>query len=494
MGQVQAEVITHWNGIDQRGESLRTTRAGLQDPREIVNFILDGNGHLFMPRAVNTLIHTFTGEGSILSLRYVAYPDGLVIQTETKIWYLQRGETTPVLVGTPDDPEWRIWALSGPDVSYVGYAARGTSSGGQTWKLEPDGSGGVTITELTDQPVASFSTFYKGRRFVMDRGREILFSELNQLETFLEDNVFNIAGDDGGNSLMANPGFVKGMVGWEGFLTIFLTGSIWILTGSSIENWQLRQAETTVGNTSEWTLVASEMGVFSYGAGNLKNDNFFMFTGNRAVNISKNITPLVPPWLTGLNDIERVPRPKAANHYDRYIVALGNPNANDIQLLVWDMQTEAWTSFDGFVKSEFEPAALGAFYANGLGLYFAEEAQTIQRASGRSARVVMGWHDEGHTSGLSRILGVKLSGKKSGTGSPTVTISATVPGTGAPVATSSAVALTDDVFDGILLPVNIRGKAAEITLTVTPANDDNTVLIESLQLVTSRKGEKLSRA
>lgn len=50
--------------------------------------------------------------------------------------------------------------------------------------------------------------------------------------------------------------------------------------------------------------------------------------------------------------------------------------------------------------------------------------------------------------------------------------------------------VTGDFHEHKVLPIAMRGKAIELELTISGAGD---ALLESLELVMSRKGEKLSR-
>lgn len=47
-----------------------------------------------------------------------------------------------------------------------------------------------------------------------------------------------------------------------------------------------------------------------------------------------------------------------------------------------------------------------------------------------------------------------------------------------------------DSYDSMVFPIQLRGHAIELEFTVT-ADDDVSVLIESVELVISRKGEKV---
>lgn len=490
---VQADIVTAFQGLDRRGRGLRRTeRANLDTPRELVNFHIDENDHLYMP-PVGTLLHTFGVGRTVRSMQYLETPRGLIVTLDNgEIHFLEIAPGGSAFTGvtqllaTMTSPGWNLWTLGCGTYGLIGYAARGSTAAGQTWKLEPSGtSPPVTVTDISaSQPIsgrASWSTLFKGRRFVVERGRTVYFSDLNAYTTFGVDSFFAISGDDAGNDYLTNPGFVEGMVAWEDVLVIFLRQSVWLLTGTTPETFQLRQVQTTVGNGNAWALTRVEGGVLTYGGFHLYDRGIYLFTGSNAQKISEPV-----------DDLMRGPdRPYATTAGRRYIFCRGEATADDVQLCIYDLDRRRWTTFDGWVQGVVASTGDGLVYANGNALYRYDAQALTPRAPGRAASVVLGYYDEGQTLGQVRYLAVKLTGRKWGTGAPTVTVTATVEdGT----VTSTPVALTTDTFDGVVIPINLRGHAIELDITITPAADDNEVLIQQVQLISSRKGEKVSRA
>lgn len=495
MGEPQAAIVSQWNGIDARGNDLRTTRKSLDHPRDMRNFALDDNGHLFMPPA-SELIHSFpSGDESIIQMQYVEDPRGIIIQMESgKVYHFNLPTTgnwdisdfdLTTLVSSLDRPEALIWTISSLSKGIFGNAARGTSTGGQTFEVEDDS--GVSATEITDLPrdgQASFSVLWKGRRFVVVRGRQVWYSELNEHQDFPDDNTFRIGGDDGGNDWITNPGFVQGIATWEDTLLFFMNSSVWMLTGGSDpDTWQLRNTLADMGSDGGgWTLVPSQYGVFTFGGGNQGDRGVYNFQGSQAQKVSDPVFQLMGGSL------------RARNSYGSYILHTGRNSENQIQVLLYNFRNQRWVAYDGYRNSVSVPTPHGYFISDELDLYFVPSGSStpseFPRKPNRDATVTLGWEDEGHPNGLVRYLGVKISGKKSG-GEPTVQVAATIPA--GITFTSTAVKLTTDTFDGLLLPLRFRGPGIELELTITPDTDDDEVLIESLELIHSRKGEKVSR-
>lgn len=497
MGSVEGIVTNVWKGLDARGRSTRSERNQLDAPRELVNMLVDENGHLLMPSA-SELVHSFdSAQGRVLQMGYIEHPRGILVQMETgKVYHFNlpisgSWSSTDLAVTdlidllAPDDP---IWALSGINLGFFGNATRGAGPHtGQTITVDEDGTGAVIATDqsgpdLPQDGQASYSTFWKGRRFVVVRGRSVWFSELNQPLTYLEDNLFTIGGDDAGNDWPTSPGFVQGMVSWEDVLLFFLQSSVWMLTGGGdTDSWQLRDTIAAVGNSSPWALQTTQHGVFTLGAGAQGDLGVYVFRGSSAEKVSSPVDELINGQI------------RSAQQFGYYILSVGKPSVDSLQFLLYDIRQKLWTSYDGFRHGVAVPTPHGFFVSDGLDLYFTpiNDRRTFPRKSGRSGRVTLGWEDEGNTAGLVRILGVKVAGKRSGSGTPTIQATVRTPNGG--LVTSPAVDVPTDVFDNLVVPVNVRGSAAEITLEITPGSDSSEVLIESLQLVYSRKGEKLSR-
>lgn len=488
---VEALVVPAFKGIHRPGLTGRiTTRRVLDEPREIYNFHLTDDGHLYMPAAPN-LVHDFSADGDIQTIHYLENPRGIIIQMSNgKIYHYRLlaptneppvpAEITLLATIDPAETEWNIWVLDAGSYGLMGYCPRGSAGAGpdgDMWKIAGTPPTATSLRSTVGR--ASYSTLFKGRRFWVTRGRQVWFSPLNQYDQPAEDN-FTIGGDDGGNGYEDNPGFVQGMIGWEDVLVFFLTGSVWILTGGGPETWNLRQVQTMAGNSSSWTLMRTDDGVLTYGGGNLNDPGLYLFTGNNAVKISD----VVDDYMRSIGHAT------ATICGGRYVLGTSRAGADNRQFLLYQLKTKQWTAFDGFVKGT---AAVMArrLYINGGGILYRIDQEIFPRAPGRGARITLGYQDDENPSGLVRYLGVKLAGRKWGTGVPTVTVTATTPDGSV---TSAPQNIGTDVFDNIVVPVNVRGAGVELTLEFTPAADDNELLIENVQVILSRKGEKVSRA
>jgi len=491
---VEATLVTSWQGLDTRGKDLRTHRRELNVPRELVNFMLDENGHLYMPPANAQLAYTFpSDDGRIESIRFLENPRGYIIQTLKRLYWFNlpgAGSWSPsdlnvqTLVNDIGDlANYRIWALSSGGYGLVGWTSRGSGPhDGNTWKIEGDGPEDVTITDVGSQVPregqASYSALHNGRRFFVVRGRRVYFSELNEHLTFGEDNEFTVGGDDGGNTFIDNPGFVQGVVSWRDNLYLFMQGSVWALNGAGPDSWTMYRLPVIEGNASPWALVPTSEGIYTFAGRNLSNLGVYLFSGTHAQKVSEPVDELIAGRLS------------ATHQWGYYILSTAQTGEDDIQLLLYDPGRQTWMSYDGWVRAEV-CASTDPAIADGLNLWIVEpNSQIIPRKSGRGAYITMGWADDGHPTGHVRFLAAKVSGKKSG-GTPTLRVTARTPNGG--IVVSDDHPLTTDTFDGMVIPINLRGHAAEMTLEVIPDTDDDTVLIESFQLIHSRKGEKVSR-
>lgn len=494
---VEALVVPRFQGISRPGLTSRiSTRQMLDTPREMYNFLLTEDGHLYMPEAPAAPLYDFSADGRIRNIFYVETPRGIVVQmTNGKIFHIgidpadgsyDPDPISPTLLATmpAGEEQWNLW-VNGTRAGYflMGYAPRGSAgpaTDGKTWKVAGTHTS-PTVTDLTASVVsASWSTLYKGRRFWVKRGRQVYYTALNQYDQpHGVDDTFTISGDDAGNTAIDNPGFVRGMSAWEDVLVFFLGGSVWVLTGAGPDTWKLRQVQTIVGNSNAWTLVRNDEGVLTFGGTNLNDPGVYIFTGSSATKISERIDD----WMRSTGQLS------ATMSAGRYILATSRSDPAERQFLLYDIGSRQWVAFDGWVYGT--AAVYGStLLINNDGVLYRHAKEIFPRCPGRGARVLLGYQDDENPAGMVRYLGVKLAGRKWGTGTPTVTITATT-SEGSVVSGPHDVAT--DVFDGLVVPLNIRGSAIELLLEFTAADDDNELLIENLQVITSRKGEKVSR-
>lgn len=503
MGKVDSLLVTSFKGVDVRSQAhLRTERSQLDTPRELVNFHVDSRGNLFLPRADATQIHDFGANGPVVRMTW-CYA-GIIVQTVTGVYLLEYGTVggvdamfpdPPVLLQTLDTGEVPIWVNSVGTTIYFGYSTRGAmADAGATYKAVPDGSGGWTVTDISaNDPLTgkvSLSVMFKGRRFIAGRGEQIYYSDLNDPETFGVDSTFEIGGDDGATSFDEYIGTIQGMYTWEDVLVFFMRSTVWVLTGGGPDTWNLRQVQTTYGSSGPWTLARMEPGLFRYYQ--LKGDpGIFVFQGST----SRKVSDQIDPYLEGFspNDVPKG-NPyswQATTWSERYYLALSKDLASDIQVLCFDVGTSQWTTFDGFTQGCLCNDQNGMLFSVGNVIYNARESDLLPRAPGRTGKITLGYFDQDNPYGMFRTMAVKLMarGEATGVGTCDVTMTASLPdGTG----TSETKALDFDSYDSLVFPIDIRGQSVEIEFSFD-ADDDVSVLVESVELVISRKGEKVSR-
>lgn len=508
MGQLEALRVTSWNGLSRPGRGgMISDRKSLDTPRDLINLHPTEDGYLWLPPAYTQTINEFAAShGPLVQVQYVDHPRGIIIQTQTDIYFYGFASSiqpnfptgTIIHVATPNNMSegpWPVWVNSVHDQHFlVGYSPRGGYSGdGQTWRVDYDDPAlrtGITVTDISaDVPFASMSTLYKGRRFVVNRGRTVSFSDLNELETFGVDSKFTLGGDDAGESFQTNPGDVQGMVSYEDVFLLFMTRSIWMLSGSGPDTWQLRQLESPVGCASQWSLVATTHGVFFLGGQSELDLGIYLLRGTSITKISHDIDPFLR-----LNTERDVLRMRGVFTGGRYIFADPRPDT-EREVYLYSVDTGKWTTFDGFGGDSPVIASISSriYVTHGSGLYRtnAGEYQPVFHRYGATtrARMVLGWEDNQHPTGHVRFMAFKLSGK---TNVSTAAVSVTA--TTDLGAVTTVKNLTTELYEGLVFPIQLRGHAIELEIEITPETSAQEVFIEHAELIISRKGEKVSRS
>lgn len=502
MAKVDSLIVTEFKGVDRRSQAhLRSEISQLDVPRELINLHVDSEGHLFLPRMDAEQIHDFTTNGPVVRMTWCSA--GIIIQTVTGVYLLEYGTVggddaqfpdPPILLQTLDTQEVPIWVNSiGTDI-YFGYATRGAlTPGGATYKAEPDGGGGWTVTDISaNDPLTgavSMSVMYKGRRFIAGRSEHIYYSDLNDPETFGADSTFEIGGDDGATSFDDYIGTIQGMYSWEDVLLFFMRSTVWVLTGGEPDVWNLRQVQTVYGSSGPWTLARMEQGLVRYYQ--LKGDpGIYVFQGST----SKKVSDPVDPYFEGFSP-NLVPKGnpyswQATTWSDRYYLAVSAETAGEIQVFCFDAGTGNWTTFDGFTEGAICTDQNGMLFSVGNVIYNARESDLLPRAPGRDGQFTLGYYDQNNPYGMVRFLALKIQAQyeATGVGTASVTLTATTPDGSSVVDTRE---LDPDSYDSLVFPIQLRGHAIELDFTIT-ADDDVSVLVESVELVIARKGEKVT--
>lgn len=496
MGQLESLVVSSFKGIHRPGNTPYTSdRRVLDEPKEMYNFHLTELGYLYMPPVPNEVLHDFSADGEIISLNYMESPKGVIVQMDNgKIFHLGIESSgafvaLPTLLATISvgEREWPLWVNSTiAGYSLMGYAPRNTTGpaeDGVTWKVTGTPSAPVAASLNGDGVVAaSDSQLFKGRRIWVKRGRDVFFTTLNSYDQPHDPNdTFVISGDDAGDNYLNNPGFVQGMVSWEDVLILFLSSSVWILTGADPNSWNLRQVETIIGNQNAKTLVRTDSGVLGMGGHLISNRGVYLFTGSQ----SRKVSRVIDHWL-----IDKVNPVYATMSDNKYILSVMGSDPDERQFLLMDIDSQQWYAFDGWINGICLAIDAQRLMLSSEGVLYNTFPRRLPRKSGRGARIILGYHDEENPTGLNRYLGLKISGKFFGTGQPTVIVTAKTPDT---TVVSDSINVPSNVFDSLVIPLNIRGAAIEFEIAFTPDDDDNELLIENLQVIRSKKAEKVSR-
>jgi hypothetical protein len=522
----QSAIVPAFKGLlAGRRKGLISERRPLDTPRELLNLLVDDDGHLWMPPAPVRIDSTVPGSGEIVQILWTVVGSTLV-QRGTKVYASNR------LAGSVTHPEqWVFLADVGSElpvwVTNHGYSDPnieewvyfGNRSG--TWKYRFTSDTTATVTNLTT-PLAGFhgwaSTMHLGRRFVAGGGlpgqqnnQRVYFSGIDQPETFDEEDFINVGGGSTGKDSSSFPGEVTGFAIFEHTLLIVCAGSLWTLTGSSVETFHLRRIVGDIGSQGRTGLHYHTVpdGMLFLGGERAGEMGVYLFTGGSARKVSSDIDAFFQRWQSEYDDLpavgDQAPYVRVRHEIGRwanavrfrgfYVLSFG-PADPDRQVYVYNLRNRAWSTFDGWGPGP----ALGVqhdYYMPqrvliGKGDTVHESLAPFPRASGRPAKFTIGWSDEERPAGLVRFLGVKVRGWKQGSGVPTLKITARTD-LSDPTEVSVTSALPNGVFENLILPINIRGAGIELDFEITPANDNNEVLIEGLELIMSRKGDKLSR-
>lgn len=481
------EIVTSFQGLRYGRDpaSAFSQRRALDTPRELVNLLHDEHGQLWLPPAASEVFHAY-GSGTIRHVANVAgtnIGNALIVQRGTSVDIFDTDLATPVpntavaSLGSSDI----IWVNATDDAVYIGTPAN-------TWKITKSG-GSYTTSALSGQPHGFHSYSYQGRRFVLQRNQTLVWSDINQPETFGGDSTQEVGGDQTGGSWAVRPGSVVALMEIENVLLIFCTQSVWAFTGDSPSNFQLRRTNATAGCWARDTLIRVDDGILFLGGTPRGEMGVHLFSGNNSIPVGDDVGGFFREWTFDGGSFDEANQNFSAVRWrDRYILSARGVDG-DRQVYVYDLTTEAWSTFSAWSDGP----ALGLIrYGGSLDLLMVTNGGTLYETehpcprapSAPAGNVVLGWHDRGRPSGMARFMAAKVGGWAAPSeGSLTATVS--VPGDDEDYVET----LPTDFHDHTVLPINLRGKSVELDIDISGTE----ALLESVELILSRKGEKLSR-
>lgn len=487
-----AELVDSFAGLAHGKDPLPafSPRRALDTPRELLNLAHDEHGQLWLPPAAAAPFHSF---GAGLRVRHIA---NIATTTTGTALIVQVGSAVHIF-NTAADPltvETLIADIASSDTIWVNATDPAVYIGTQqkTWKVT-GGAGARVVTDISanaDMYQGFHSMTYKGRRFLAIRNQTIRFSEINQPETFLADNTFTVGGDQTGGSWSVHPGSVVALMELENILLIFCTNSVWALTGTAPANFQLRRTNSVQGAWARDSVVRTDQGVLFVGGTPQGEMGVHLFTGNQAAPVSDPISGFFREWSYSSGSFADASQLFSAVRWrDRYILS-ASPVAGDRQVYVYNLRSRSWSTLSGWVDgpalglARFGGGLDRLVCSNGPDLYVTDDP-LVRAPAAPEGRVVLGWHDQGRPAGHARFLGAKV-GAWAPAGNVTLDARAAVPGSSATRLPSA----TSDFHRHPALPIRLRGKAIEFDLRLGGTGSG---LLESLELIFSRKGEKLSR-
>lgn len=521
----EVEVVSQFEGIYAGPRRpLHTDRRPLNTPRDLKNLLVDDQGHLWMPKAPDKLDGNLGATGRITQIVWTVI-GGKFAQQGNKLFASDRtpGEIpsqsgtwtwTEIIsdLGGTDKPLWfTTFGYADPNVTDRVYAGNAS----HTWRIEYTGSDSWSVTDLTTEldgfhGWASFQ--HLGRRWIARDNQLIYFSGINQPEEFDEESFINIGGGSTGKDASTFPGEVTGFFFWEGNLGIMCAGSIWLLSGTTLNTFHLQRFAHDIGSQGRTDLHYHDIGRGMAFLGGERDGSMgvYVFRGSRPEKISQPIDEFFHTWQATYDTVpassEQDPYVRVrdeigqfanATRYRNYYVLSFSPADPDREVYAYNLDNGRWSTFTGWGQGPAIVTVHDYYYPQRLligtddgDIHSATEP--FPRRPGQDASFVIGWVDGQRPLGLTRFLGLKLHGWRTGSGTPTVTVGVATDNGGS--ASRGPFDLPDDVFKGFVLPINVRGAAIEITVTISPTQDDDQVLIEGLELITSRKGEKLPRS
>lgn len=487
----QSEIALDFQGLSYGRDPVPafSARRPLNVPRELLNLIHDEHGQLWLPPVASTVFHDFGATGTrihhLANFASDAAGIGLLVQLDNAVYVFDTSLATPapVLLVSDVGTDRRIWVNITDTAVYFG-----TPSG--TWRLtQSAGTYTVVLLDPLVVPTGFHSYSYKGRRFVVRRNVTIKFSEINDPEVFLADSEFTVGGDQTGGSWEVSPGSVVALMEIEDVLLIFCTQSVWALVGSHPENFRLRRTNSLAGCWARDSLARVDEGIMFVGGTPRGELGVYLFTGNDARLVSPDIAGFFRDWTFADGSFSDATMKFTGTRWrDRYHLSASDVDASR-QVYSYDLRAQTWSTHSGWVNG---PATGLVRYGGTLDRLLMSNGNVIYGTYDPIARapaapdgqVTLGWHDQGQPTGLVRFLGLKV-GVWSTPTAGTLTAALSVPGGASAPAETVAV----DFHDHAVLPLNLRGKAVEIDLTIAAPQ----ALLESIELVLSRKGSKLSR-
>lgn len=514
----EAIIITEFEGMvrGRRTAQARSLRRNLDTPYDLTNLLIDENGHLWLPRAHDAILHNFAGTGRIRKISNITAPDSaILVQVDQALYALNTtaaGPYTPVLLVSNLGDETPVWVNSFQDLDYT-LVGNETN----TWKITSISAAATAVA--TTHGFASY--VYKGRRWVAVRGSELIhYSDLNTPETFGADSSFAVGGDYLGGDWSEDPGSPTGFAELGDNLVIFMSQAIYLLGGTDPDRMQLNRTNSMVGCWARETIVQTEHGIMFFGGTPRNEFGIYSFTGSQSELVSAPVSAFFRRWEqlhdTTLNSIFQY-----ANKFfhcfrwnDILIFSAEGMRAveGDIHdVFIYDLVRQTWTTFGGWANGPRVGGVREFGKADALLVTEGDQLRTtvypLCRASNVNGTAILGWHDEQDPYGFRRFIGVKIYAWKSAisVGNPTITVKASTPdadplmsGPDPREVTSGPVSVpfvqyANTPASPLVFPINLRGQSIRLTITVDPSDPTDEVLIESVQLIYSGKGQKLSR-
>lgn len=414
----QAEMVDVFEGLRYARDLTPSfsPRGPLDTPRELLNAMHNEHGQLWVPPAAADIWYSFGAGTTVRHITNVAGVNigtAMIVQVDSKVYVVDTGVFPAAAVEViADVGSERIWVNAMDTAIYVGTQDN-------TWKIvrPSPASGTPTATALGAAVPHGFHSYsYQGRRFVLRRQTTISFSGINQPETFDPDDTFTVGGDQTGGSWTVHPGSLVAALEHEDILLLFLTQSVWALTGNSPQNFRLRRTNALHGCWARDTIVRTDQGILFLGGTPNGEMGVRVFTGNQSIPVSNEIDSFFRAWTTASGDFMNANRRFTAVKWkNRYILSARGPDA-DRQVYVYDLDNRKWSTFGGWSQGpgvslvrlqKTGPGLDRLMLTNGKDLYVTA-LPMVRAPSAPDAKVKVGWHDQGRPSGHVRFLGAKV--------------------------------------------------------------------------------------
>lgn len=199
---------------------------------------------------------------------------------------------------------------------------------------------GTNVSTLANAPIGNYPKLFKEKLFIVPASDK---SQLNWSDSFAPEtwpavNYWDVKKGDGDE--------IKALFPYLRDLTVFKQYSIHVLSGTSIDDFTLNEADGKVGAVSNRAVTAH--GNYLYFIG---TDGIYRWNGFKAVNMTEGLIPKT--WSAVNKEYLHLAAAGAWENYIWFAVPSGSTATTNNTILAFDVITESWWVFKGITPSCF---------------------------------------------------------------------------------------------------------------------------------------------